>query len=300
VRVDSHLHVYPTRAAGRADKDGYPIVEFGGKDGVRLSARDGDLIDATAALDAGRIDRAWALFSFELPGLPWPPERGFWRTQPAFPELGDVLRTANVAACALADGDPRLRAFVSAHPAVLEAEALGAHVAELLDAGRAHGVKLHTIGQRLYPADPGLWPTYAALAARGAPVVAHCGPDRHGAGLSTPAAFAPVAEAFPGLPLVLAHLGGGAWRDVAAFAHAYPRVRFDLSEIVSWTGSEVGPSADELVALIREIGVERVLMGSDFPWYEPSDVVAAVLELPGLGEEERALLMGGNAAALVA
>jgi uncharacterized protein len=109
-----------------------------------------------------------------------------------------------------------------------------------------------------------------------------------------------VAQAFPGLPLVLAHLGGGAWRDIGAFAAAYPRVRFDLSEIVSWTGSEVGPSPAELVALIRDIGVERVLLGSDFPWYEPADVVAAVLELPGLGEEERALVLGENAAALVA
>lgn len=77
-------------------------------------------------------------------------------------------------------------------------------------------------------------------------------------------------------------------------------MRFDLSEIVSWSGCSPGaPGREKLSALIREIGAERVLLGSDFPWYEPGDVIAAVEELPGLGEAERAAILGENAAALL-
>jgi predicted TIM-barrel fold metal-dependent hydrolase len=303
VRVDAHLHVYPTRAAGRADIEGYPIVEYGEKEDVRLSSRDGDVTDAIAALDAADLDLAFVLQSFELPGNPWAPgpqDAGRWPLEnPPHAAFADALRASNAFVGSLADADPRLLPFVTVHPGVLSARACGEHVAELADAGRARGLKLHTIGQRIHPGDPAMWPTYAALSERGLPVVAHCGPDRHGAGLSTPAAFAPVADAFPDLKLVLAHLGGGDWRDTAAFAAAHPGVRFDLSEIVSWTGSTVGPTAAELTALIVEIGAERVLLGSDFPWYEPADVIEALHDLPGLAEEQRALILGANAAALL-
>jgi predicted TIM-barrel fold metal-dependent hydrolase len=304
MRIDSHVHVYPTRAAGRADVEGYPIVEYGEKADVRLSARDGDVTDAIAALDAAAIDLAFVLQSFELPGNPWPPgprDRGRWPLEdPPHAAFADALRASNAFVGSLPDADPRLLPFISVHPGVLSARACGEHVAQLADAGRARGLKLHTIGQRIHPGDPAMWPTYAALSERGLPVVAHCGPDRHGAGLSTPAAFAPVAQAFPELRLVLAHVGGGAWRDTAAFAAAHPGVRFDLSEIVSWTGSTIGPSARELRALIRAVGADRILLGSDFPWYEPADVIAELLDLPGLSDEERAMILGRNATALLA
>jgi predicted TIM-barrel fold metal-dependent hydrolase len=109
-----------------------------------------------------------------------------------------------------------------------------------------------------------------------------------------------VLERHPDLRLVLAHLGGAAWRDVAEVAPAFPSVRFDLSEIVSWNGRAPGaPGHDELARLIRAIGAGRVLMGSDFPWYEPGDVIAAVEELPGLGAAECAAILGENAAELL-
>jgi predicted TIM-barrel fold metal-dependent hydrolase len=106
---------------------------------------------------------------------------------------------------------------------------------------------------------------------------------------------------------VLAHLGGAAWRETAAVAEAFPHALFDLCEIVAWTGATGGarpahdgwgdaPSVEELVALIRAVGVERVLFGSDFPWYDPVDTVAEVEALPGLGAAEREAILGGNAA----
>jgi predicted TIM-barrel fold metal-dependent hydrolase len=294
VIVDAHLHAYRSAEEGRAEKTGYPIWEYGAKDGVAFSARDGTVADALEALAEAGASHAAVLEVFTVPGLPFPDGR-FWPSSPAFPEHAQALIAGNEWVCSACREHPELVPFVCAHPAVMAAADTVEHVASL----DAAGVKLHTIGQRLDPDDPGLRPLFGYCSDRGLPVIAHCGPDRHGRDFATPAAFAPVLERFPGLPLVLAHLGGALWRDVAALASAHASVRFDLSEIISWTGSEHGPSTDELAALVRAIGASRVLFGSDFPWYEPADVVARVSALPGLSEAERELVLGGNAAELL-
>jgi predicted TIM-barrel fold metal-dependent hydrolase len=129
----------------------------------------------------------------------------------------------------------------------------------------------------------------------GLTALSHSGPDRDGAGYAEPAAFADVARAVPGLRLVVAHLGGASWRAVPDLAEAFPAIAFDLSEIVEWTGAPSAPSADELVGLIRRIGVDRVMFGTDFPWYEPGETVKRVRTLPGLSDGEAEAILGANA-----
>nr|WP_292705283.1 amidohydrolase family protein [Microbacterium sp. SCN 71-17] len=46
-------------------------------------------------------------------------------------------------------------------------------------------------------------------------------------------------------------------------------------------------------------GVERVVLGSDFPWYTPGATAAVVEELPGLSASEAAAIIGENAARLL-
>jgi predicted TIM-barrel fold metal-dependent hydrolase len=98
---------------------------------------------------------------------------------------------------------------------------------------------------------------------------------------------------------VLAHVGGGSWRDTLAVADAHPQVMFDLSEIVIWTGASRGPSVQDVADLVRAIGVERVVTGSDFPWYSPAVTAERVEALPGFSDAERVLLLGDNAARLL-
>jgi predicted TIM-barrel fold metal-dependent hydrolase len=294
VIVDAHLHAYRSAAIGREEKTGYPIHEYGAGSPV-FSERDGSVADALEALVEAGASYAAVLEVFTVPGLPFPPEGRFWPVAPAFPEHAGALVAGNEWVCSLRAEAPQLLPFVCVHPAVMPAGDTVDHVAALDPAG----VKLHTIGQRLDPDDPGLRPLFAWCASQGSPVIAHCGPDRHGRDFATPAAFAPVLRRFPDLPLVLAHLGGASWREVPALAAEFPGVRFDLSEIVSWTGSERGPSPAELGGLVRAVGPDRVLFGSDFPWYDPAEVIARVETLPGLGDAERALVLGGNAAELL-
>jgi uncharacterized protein len=299
MRIDFHMHLYRSADEGRRVVGGYPIVEYGEGEGVRLADSAGTVAEALASLRAGGVDHGCALNSFELPDHPMPPPGG-WPATPPYPEFAAELRAVDEWICEVGAAHPELLPFVTVNPAVQSAAEAAAHVATLSDERGARGLKLHTIALRAFPGEVSLAPTFSISDARGLPVVAHCGPDRHGAGWAMPGAFAPVLERHPGLPLVLAHLGGAAWREAAELAAAFPTARFDLSEIVSWSGHAPGaPSPAELSALIREIGAERVLMGSDYPWYEPGDVVAAVEELPGLGAEERAAILGGNAASLL-
>jgi predicted TIM-barrel fold metal-dependent hydrolase len=308
VRIDTHMHLYRTAAEGRSVVEDYPVTEYGTKPGVALSARAGTVEDGLVALRDAGASHGCVLNAFELPGNPFPPGGArHWPEAPPFPEFADELRAYDDWVCDVGAAHPELLPFVTLHPGVLTAEGSAAHVAGLADDRGARGVKLHTIGLRLHADDPALQPTLAVCAARRLPVVVHAGPDRHGAGWSRPGAFAPALRAHPGLPLVLAHLGGAAWRETAAVAEAFPHALFDLCEIVAWAGATGGarpeldgwgeaPTPEELVALIRAVGVDRVLFGSDFPWYDPADTVAEVEALPGLGAEERAAILGGNAA----
>ncbi len=129
----------------------------------------------------------------------------------------------------------------------------------------------------------------------GLTVLSHSGQARGSSPAADPFAFAPVMERHPDLHLLLAHLGGASWRQVIPFAAAYPAVSFDLCEIIAWTGAPGAPSADELGRLIRDIGSDRVLFGTDFPWYELERTVDQLMALPHLSDEERRGILGENA-----
>lgn len=293
------MHLYRDAAEGRQVVGEFPITEYGEGEGVRLGDTTGTVADALASLRAAGVDHGCALNSFELPDYPFPPEGG-WPPTPPFAGYADELRALDEWICDVGAAHPEVLPFITVNPAVLRPTEAAAHVATMADEHGARGLKLHPVALRSFAAEPALATTWAVCAERGLPVVAHCGPDKHGAGWALPGSFAPVLERHPDLRLVLAHLGGAAWRDVAELASAFPAARFDLSEIVSWNGHAPGaPGREELAGLIRAIGPDRVLLGSDFPWYEPGDVIAAVEELPGIGTAECEAICGGNAAELL-
>jgi uncharacterized protein len=259
VIVDTHMHLYADAEQGLFETGAYPITEYGDHEGVRFSARAGTVDDGLAA-------------------------------------LADELEAYNRWLCGLGVAHPELLPFVTVNPAVMAGDRAAAHVDLLLREHGARGMKLHPIAIRTHPDDPGLDPVFSVFAAAQAPVVVHCGPDARGYGWSLPRAFEPVVAAHPRLPLVLAHLGGARWSEIVAVAEGAPGLLFDLSEIVNWAGAPLAPSLDDVAGLVRAIGPHRVLMGSDFPWYDPIDTVRAVEALPGLARSERDGILGGNAA----
>lgn len=106
-----------------------------------------------------------------------------------------------------------------------------------------------------------------------------------------------VLAPYPGLEVVIAHLGGsgglGAWTQAVAgvFAEwlaaegdgARPAVLFDLSAVLLSRDSEGIPAttpeeAAQLAPLIQRLGLSRIVFGSDYPVFDPYDYATFVAE----------------------
>jgi predicted TIM-barrel fold metal-dependent hydrolase len=278
--VDVHVHLF--EQADDPMRDGYEIWEYGEHDGVDFGTRRGTVGDLAASLGEPPVAHCVVVGMF-APGAGRP-------ETPA----ADRLRSYNDWVLGVADSSPHLTALVAADPSALGGTAGADHLRECAERG-ARGIKIHPIVQSFDPTDPRLDPMYETCVELGLTVLSHSGQARRSSPAADPFAFAPVMEHFPDLHLVLAHLGGASWRQVAPFAAAYPAVSFDLCEIIAWTGAPGAPSADELGYLIRGIGSDRVLFGTDFPWYELDRTVDQLMNLPHLSNEERRGILGENA-----
>ena len=306
LKIDSHVHVYETREIGHAEKTGYEVWEYGELPGVRTSDLNGtvdELLDSMRIADVSKSVivnlyttasiRTAAIEALE-PGKS-ESERGM-AIREIDARLADEMAGFNRWACGVGQKHPELAVFVAADPTLLPDEAGAAQVRELHEMHGARGVKLHGAAQGFNMSDRRMWATYRVCEELGLPIIAHSGPDRSGAGYAEPSAFIEMLRAFPELKVVVAHLGGGAWRLTQAVADAFPNAYFDCCEIIDWTGgSPNGPSEVELARLIKAIGPHRVMMGSDFPWYDLDNTVDRVMSLPLLADEEKERILGANA-----
>lgn len=155
------------------------------------------------------------------------------------------------------------------------------------------GFKMHPEHQSFAPDEPRMRATYEAAVEHDMIVLFHAGADLlHPTIHGTPESFAAVIDDFPGLRAILAHLGG--WREWTGVAeHIAGR------DVWLDTAYTLGHLPDEeLVALVRAHGTDRVLFGSDGPW---TDVAAEVAHLEQLDftQDELAGILGGNAARLL-
>lgn len=304
--IDAHMHLYQTREQGEYNKSGYEVWEYGEHSGVTFSDESGVPAQALEAMRRSGVSYAIVVNLFAtietggrlvelLPGAPSGPRDG---------SSGDIppglrLKSFNRWLVELGRAHEELLPFVAIDPWALSPGENQAHLADLVASGGARGVKIHPVIQRFEVADERLWPAFETCAELDLPVVAHAGPSRGSVQFGVPAAFAGVLQRFPQLRLVLAHLGGGAWRHVERFARDFPNAYFDCSEILHWTGANGAPTPDRLARLIRDIGAQRVLFGSDFPWYDLDTSIELLDRLPRLADEEKAAIAGYNAARLL-
>ena len=185
-----------------------------------------------------------------------------------------------------------LTAFGAVHPFMpnLEAEL------DRLAAWGVKGVKVMPLLQEVYPDDPRCGRLFEALIERKMILVAHAGSDplERQEVFGTPERFARTVACYPDLQLVLAHLGGlRMWDDVRR--HLLPageNVYFDTAYVSFYMGQE------DMGELIKDIGPERVIFGSDYPWEEPGRAAETIKGL-GLCDAEEQAVLGKNAATLL-
>lgn len=162
----------------------------------------------------------------------------------------------------------------------------------------AIGLKLHPVSNRFFPHDNRLWPAYSKAEEMGLPILFHSGEGELAgytdAEYARPRNFEQVLRAFPKLTIVLAHLGQGFLEESVLLAQNHENVYFDTSAIISSTEDEGGLSDVEAVKLIRGIGTNRVIFGSDFPWLHPLPGIERIKNFD-ITEEERQMILGKNA-----
>ena len=168
------------------------------------------------------------------------------------------------------------------------------------------GLKIHPNAQGFSPDDRRMWPVYRFLVDHDLPVTAHSGINvvkDEKTDLSRPVRWLPVLQDFPGLKLILAHMGGGFWEEAIDIAQKYPRVMLDtciaMCQNKSTTMDENWLDDKQAVEMVRAIGAERVMFGTDYPWIDPLGDVERIRSLP-LTKEEKRLILGENAARLLA
>jgi len=308
LKVDVHMHLYESTASGEWWKAGYEIFEYGSNDGVRFSRFSGTIEDALQAMDEAGFAHGIAvnllsvdLFRAEAESLLPDELQGEDRAR-AISQLeetmGDRFRAFNRW---LVDGlasVPQITPFVGVDPWALSPQENVEHLREMAGRG-ARGIKLHPVVQRFEPGDARMQPIYQACQEMGLAVLSHTGAAKGGERHAEPNGFAPVLQAFPELTVILAHLGGGRWTQTVDLSRSFPGVTFDLCEIIEWTGAPNAPTMEELAGMIREVGPERVMLGTDFPWYDLDRTAGLVMDLPLLGAQEKEAILGGNAVRLL-
>jgi hypothetical protein len=215
-------------------------------------------------------------------------------------DLAVRIQRHNEWACEVAKQNPGLVPFIGVQK-VMGPKGMAEEVALRLKHG-AKGVKIHPGMYFFYPNDRDMWPLYEACQELGVPVLSDSGPF-HGAPLGInfgePVRFVEVLKDFPRLTLILAHLGSAFWDERIEIARQFPNVCFDTSqgfstpEAVSYHEGR-GLSVSDAVRVIRKIGVNRIMFGSDGPALDWAPQLEELLRL-NLTEEEQQAILAGNA-----
>ncbi|MCC7487692.1 MAG: amidohydrolase [Burkholderiales bacterium] len=325
-RIDTHAHWFPPEWVELVAREGTG-------NGAEVKCNDsGEIVRFTAPgidragfkpqyvgipvrleiMDAGRVDvHALSLTS----------PMGYW----AKPEFGLKLARAFNDACSAAHlGHPGR--FVGMATLPMQAPALA--LEEVARAAKLPGIRgvymgTHVNGKNLDEKE--FFPVYAKCEELGLPIFLHpvapVGRERMrnyhlgnflGNPLETGIAaaslvFGGVMDAFPKLDVMLPHAGGVFPNLIGRMDHG-TTVRRECAHMTRPPSAylrrfhydTITHSDAILMNLIRQVGADRVVMGSDCPadmsYTKPVDVVE---RLPGLSAAERDAILGGNAARLL-
>ena len=297
LRIDTHVHLYETTELAEGAKSDYDVWEYGEKPDIRFSAHAGTVDDAIVAMAESGFAKA-VVVNLWSEGL----DRRRLASEVEAGMLDAAVEAATPArlleynqwACDVAREHPQFIPYVSIDP---HAETSGTleMLTDLVEHHGARGLKLHAARLGFSMDDRRMWPLYQRCVELGIPIVAHSGPARDGEQYAGPRAVAEVLRAFPELVLVVAHMGGGSWRQLPELIGLSSNVAYDCSEIIAWLGAPRAPTARQCVDLVQQIGSDRAMLGSDFPWYDIGHSAAIVLDLPGLSDEEKEAILGANA-----
>lgn len=290
--IDAHVHTYQTRDIGLQAKQGSNATDYGGTLDELLPVMEMAGISRAVMVNMLPLAEMRDAALAKLPAGLSQAEREAALKEIDTRMLGRLERR-NSWTCSLAKENSSLVPFITLDP-LMDEHTMTAEILDKVNKQGAKGIKLHPAVQRFFPNDRRLWPAYQTAQQLGLPIICHSGTFLTPFQYAQPKNFDEVLASFPNLTLVMAHLGMSFFDETVSLARTYPNLQFDCSGIISHDEAEEGLSDAELIALIKEIGVERVMFGSDFPWFDPASAVERLIRLD-FSEQEKRLLLAENA-----
>lgn len=143
------------------------------------------------------------------------------------------------------------------------------------------GIKLHPDFQHFNVDDPKAYPIYEAAEGR-LPILFHVGDNRYD--FSSPKRLYNVMKRFPKLTIIGAHLAGWTKWDEAAELFPGGVIYADLSS------SLYAMTPEHAAELIRKIGANRVMFGTDYPMWSAVEELERFRKLPLTAAEQENIL----------
>lgn len=304
--IDAHVHLYRSR---EKEKQAHPIP------GRRDCDRWGNAETVIAYMDREGVSHIVVL-NFYPTGLMRPIIERRVGGGPGDPlvarsvqaQLVAGLRRQNEWLCTLSKDNPRIVAGIGVQKLLTAAELV--EEVELRAAQGARTVKLLPGWFHEYPDDPAFWPMYERCAELGLPVTADTGSIGMGRHIAhpdednricygQPINFARVLESFPRLTLVMAHLPSAFWDERVDLAGRFPNLMFDISGGFGAPDLRVrdgrrAMAEEDAVRIMRRIGMDRIMFGSDGPHVMIQPYLEQVLRLD-MTDAELDMILSGNA-----
>lgn len=171
-----------------------------------------------------------------------------------------------LAACA-ASGDPRLIPYAGVHPQTPNCEK---RIADQIAQG-AKGLKYHPEFQFCAPDNPRAMKIFEACEKLGVPVLSHSGCTGQEPPfmqkLAAMERYDIIFKTFPNLQFILGHAGIKFNDEAIAFANKYPQVWLDLA----------GQTTPQIREIVKRADHDRILYGSDWPFYPMAVTLARTL-----------------------
>jgi len=127
------------------------------------------------------------------------------------------------------------------------------------------GIKIHPAMHACPATDDRYTPVWERAQAQRLLVLSHTWGNDGGCGASD---MRKIAERYPDVRLLLGHSCYGAWREAIALAAEFPNVYLELTAayhvygLIEW--------------MCRDAGSHKVILGSDYPWFDPMVPVGCV------------------------
>ena len=276
--IDAHTHTQPSAAATH---------EFLSWSQLPISERTGDVDELLAKMDRGGVSRTVIVSWVPVRALVDQAVAGGVDRGQAEAEIVQRWRELNAWVTASAREHPdRLSAYIGLEPALMGEDVVRAEAAAHLGHG-AMGLKVAPYSLWMHADDPRLEIVWRLAREYDVPVLSESGAHPEPAGeWGHPRYFHEVLRSYPELRLQLAHLGAGAEDEMGRLLRAFPQVVTDTAMRLD---PDFSPdyTPHQLAELIRQLGVDQVLFGTNYPIVDQVGYANELRALPMTADELR-------------